>query len=647
MNLKEYIQKPTAVAIISVAVILFLYSIGQAWALTLLLPLLFVFTIKFPSILVSLLSRYITSFLFVYGILQVGAIIQFFVLPQSSFLVLAIIVCILSVLLVAVLKTKKLNTYNKTSVISRMDIFALVCASFFVVPMSIFSASSNEVLASLAGLQGVDGVNHYIYISALSVSQHLDYVVGGYYPKGFHIATAFLENGVGFNTVTSTWSSNIRNYFVQYVILGGALLYGLYYLFSSVVRAIIPKKVSSFVHIGAAISIGIAVTAFYLSNFLYNGFLSYFYICLTIVFGMIYLLDSTPKGIGRASLADKQKLLIAFLIMCIGASMSWPLLTPILLLTAFLYFLYISRPTQKGIININNLIIVFLVLANLVSLYMQLKYSGSDGAVGLSLTGGLTIFHIPFVVAGILALASLIYKSELAVELRVVLQQIFLPLVAFVIIFALSQYLLLGEVRYYVIKTSFLLEILFVVLVAALVVSMVVKDKKSNWYSILSIPIIVVSLVGGLIAISGNPLQDLRNMARNTTGVALPANFKSDTEELTELSSNGLVDASNAVTMHVSDSKNLYTHMQDYYWSIAMSYDGTKDSFKSLNCGDEVYKILFRQDFSPAVQAELIHQINNCIELADKNGKLYYIVTDDNSEIYLKNIFKQENVIFK
>jgi len=647
-NIKRYIKQPVITGVTAIAVMVLLYFFDQLWAISLFLPLVFVFTIKFPNILNSLLSRYVASLLFVYGLLQISAIVQFFVFPTSRFTTLAVIVAILSVLLIVILRSKKLNTYRLSTIVNRIDVYALICAAVFVVPVGIFLTSSNEALAFLGGLQGVDGVNHFIFTSLLSVSEHLDYSIGSYYPKGFHIATAFLQNGFGINAESSTWVSNARNYFLQYVVLGGALLYGLYYLFASLVQCISSKKeLHVFVYIGASLAIGVAVSLFYLSNFVYNGFLSYFYICLTIVFGIIYLLDTTSSEVTEKYYKDKQKALIAFLLLCVGASMSWPLLTPILLLTAFIYFIYIFNAVRKKIFSIDNIVIVVLVLVNLISLYMQLQYAGSDSAEGVSLTGGLTVFHMPFVLAGIVIFALLVYRGGLNERIKAVLQHIFLPLIAFVIIFALSQYFLLGELRYYVIKTSFLLEILLIVVMVAALAIVVAKEKSKNWYYIVSIPIIAVSLIGGLIAISGNPLQDLRNIARPVTGVAMPAHFEEDTSELTEIASEGLIDSSNAITMHVSESGKLFTHMQDYYWSIAMGYAGTASGFKSLNCGDEIYKHLFKQDFSDAAQKELVGRIDGCIELAAAGDNTYYIVTDDTSEGYLKSLFTQSNVVFK
>ena len=646
-NIKKYARKPLVLAFTSLSVIGLLYLLGQYWVLTLLLPLIFVFTVKFPKILSSFASRYLASLLFVYGLLQIGAVIQFFLFPDSNFTALAVITLVLSSLLIGILRSDTINKYRSFNLVNRLDVYALLCALVFVVPMSVFATSSSETLAFLGGIQGVDGVNHFIFTSLLSVSQHLDYSIGSYYPKGFHIATAFLQTGIGIDAGSSTWLSSSRNYFIQYVVLGGALLYGLYYLFASLLSSVLSKKVSVFVYLGASLAIGLTVSLFFLTNFVYNGFLSYFYICLTIVFGIIYLLDSTSTDIKEANYRDKQKVLISFLILVLGASMSWPLLTPILLLTAFLYFIYIFKAVRKKIFSLNNLAIVILVVLNLTSLYMQLKFAGSDSAEGVSLTGGLTIFHTSLLLAGIVTFVFLVYRANINERLKLVLQQIFLPIIAFVVVFALSQYLLLGEVRYYAIKTSFLLEILLVVLMIAGITIVMTHESAKSWYYIFSIPVVAIGIIGGLIAVSGNPLQDLRNIARPITGVALPANFEQDTRELTSAVSEGLVDASNAVTMHVSESGNLYTHMQDYYWSIAMSYDGSYNGFKSLNCGDEIYKILFKQDFSVAVQRELKDKINECIQLAAINDKKYYIVTDDASEKLMKNIFTQQNVVFE
>lgn len=642
---KNILANPRIFFALVLLVLSLFWYLGVGWAYVIFAPALFACTLRFPRILNSFFSRYIASWLLLYGFIQLSSITLFLGGIAYNFNIVVGVNLILAIGMVVVLGIKE---WEKRRIVffNKNDTFAVLAASMVFLPLAALALGPATWQSYVGGIQGVDGVNHFIFTSILSVSQHLDYSSGSYYPSGFHIATAFVQNALGLGAESSTWTMNASLYFWQYAVLGALLVMSAVYLTLSILSVF--GKLQLAIKIGCAFALGATIGLFYISNFVYNGFLSYFYIIAVMAYGAIFLLGSKKVGNGEHSLTPYQRL-IGMLFITLGASLSWPLLTPVLLLTAGLYFInYVKRESvlrkYKEIITL-----AILCLAHLSAIYFQLKYS-PEGADGITLTGGITALHIPLILAGLMAFIYLFVRMARVSKSRsIILLQIYLPIALLVFGLTALHYFTLGEVRYYAIKTAYLLEIFLVI---ALVVSFgvilqgVALRKSVEWYLTIVIPFVAFVITFGLLSLSVNPLQDLRNIGRNYSGIELPAYFSTDTKRIAELGDKGTLDDNGVLTLHTNDEGILYTHMQGYYWGAVMAYKGASGTgFERRYCADEVYKILFQQDFSPAMQSILKTKIEECATIESLQGSSLYIITDKKSEDVIRNAFSESKNI--
>ena len=638
------------IALLAILFTAVLYLIGFSIFTLPFISLIFVFTLKFPVIFNTFFSRIFISIFLAFALSQVAAYIQLFIFPTSGFNTLGAIFFIASALFVFVMKNVSLHKYRSfISFVDIKDIGALVCVALFMIPVFVILTHGGiQNLAELGGLQGVDGVNHYMWITSLDIAEHLDYAPGSYYPKGFHIAIAFFQDSIWLDQTENSWLNNVYTYFGQYVVFGSAMLISLYYVFIAFSRQILnEKKITMYAHLGAAIALSVTVTLFIFFNFFNNGFLSYFYIASTIFLAITCLL-SLPLNNRLSSLASDERtyLLFLYLLLILGASASWPLLTPPLLLTGMLFFIDDIKIRFSKILSTATFAVIVAVVFNLLAVYLQFKYSTVDNAESVNLTGGLRIFHIGVLAIGLVVLGVFVYSSKLSVYTKKIIQQIVLPMFVLVIGLALMQYFFVGEVRYYTIKTFLILEMIIFAMTIALV-SVTLVQKSKTWYLILTIPVLVIGIFFVVIGLTSNPLEDARNIIRSPTSLEMPAYLTSDSEKVANLGVEGLLVESNSLTLHVSESGKVFTHMQGYYWGDVMSYDASVSGYGALVCSDSVYKILFKQDFSLEAQRALIDKVNECIEFAKDNNSQFYIITDRQSEPQLETIFTQSNVNFR
>lgn len=621
---------------------LVLYLFGVTFVLILTIPLVLTFTVRFPAIINSYFSRYIVSTLLFYSVIQVAATIQFFLFPDSNFGILAIIISALTLLLAVVLYSKESVGVKPRSVFNWNDCIAFLCAAIFFVPMLFFVFSSDSVqLVSFGGIQGIDGVNHSAYIAEMNTSQHYVYKVGANYPGGFHIATAFIQNGLGVMQGDTSWLAAARYYIIQYAIFGALLLYGFYYLAISFVSILFKKvKLIRTIRLGVALSLGTSIALLFFSSFLYHGFLNYFYICASIVFGLLYLLSKPWAK------QDKLTSATGFIILSLGASMSWPLWTPVVLLSALLYILHEFEFTKRNVFSWKVLLLFLSVGLHLVPIYFQLKYSGSDASQGVNLTGGLRTFHYLLVGASVGGLAIIITGKYVHEAGRQLILQIFIPMFLLLGALLFLQYFTYGEIRYYTIKSALLIEMLAVVLYVATLASMYAQRVRSNsWYSVVFLPLTACIGVALLMAASGNPLQDARSLFRGGTTEEKPAFFDNDITKLSALGEEGKITKANVVSMHVSDTGKLYTHAQAFYWADMMGYTGEIADREAYYCAGDINVNIFAQDFSDASQQKLIQLIRTCALNAKTNNITYYIITDEQSKGRLIELFGTEAIV--
>lgn len=641
----NYCQRHRAVAFSAIVLLsLALYLLGLTFVLILLIPAVLSFSIRFPKIINSFFSRYIVSIFFLYSIIQIAATLQFLLIPSSNFKLLSVLVTIIAILLIIFLPSRRKIDISARKLFSSNDLFALLGSMLFVVPMLLFAIfCSSQQLASIGGIQGIDGVNHFAFISEMNAIQHYPYKVGAYYPYGFHHATAFIESGLGLAQSGFSWLMAAKFYFIQYAIFGGLLLYGMFYLVISFTRALFADTTFDNIMKGAiALSLGLCISIFYYTSFIYHGFLSYFYICAALVFGFLYLLDFSFKKqkISKVVTKDKLALTSAFLIITLGASVNWVLWTPAILLTAFLFVIHKFIFSKANVFSSQTVLLLVATILNLIPIYFQLKFSIGDASQGINLTGGLRIFHFIALGLGVAVLMSVIVnKNTLKDGIRVV-QQIFIPILILLGLLIFMQFFAYGEVRYYAIKSSIFVEILLLVLCVAIVAAAYAKRTKNIcWYVILFLPLTFSLCLALVLSASGNPLSDARQLFRNYNNEPKPAFFDNDASKLSKLGESGYIKKSNVISLHISDNSKLFTHMQLFYWANVMGYGGTSDDRDSLRCVGSVYGNLFAQDFSDESQQKLITTITECAASAKANSIKFYIVSDSQSSGRIKELF--------
>lgn len=626
-------------SILTLSYILYLCNI--TFVLVLVLPLMLTIGLRFPDVAKSLFARFMISIFFLYSAIQVAATFQFLLFPQSDFRVLALFISLICLVLVVVLPSRTKEYIERKPVyVSHDDIFALLCAAVFALPILIIAIfGKGTLLGTISGIQGIDGMTHFADIAQMSFLQHFTYTVNGYYPLGFHISTAFIERGLNIMPGFYDWLTTARIYVGEYALFGGIFLYGLYYFALSLTRSLFKRdELHAAIKIGMALAIGGIVTALYLMTFTYDGFLSYFYVCAAVIFAILYLFDTKDS----TDLKTRHMSATAFLFIALGVSMSWPLWTPALLLVTLFFSVYKLKFTKKDLVTWEAGALVVTALLHFVPIYFQLKYNApGDVSQGINLQGGLRTFHTLVLGGGILLLIVVIVQKKIQEEGKQLLQQLFIPMLLMLSLLACMQYFLYGEVRYYTIKTSLLVEILLIVVFVVVIASAYAEHQRTNkWYAVVLLPLALFMSVVLLMSVNGNPLQDASQLFRNVSKVPKPAFFDNDIAKFTSLGEAGKIVDANVLSMHVNDAGKLYTHMQVFYWADMMQYTGSPAQRRDLAmCSGMTYAKLFAQDFSDAAQKKLIALITSCALYYKSEHLTYYIVTDDSSKAYLENMF--------
>lgn len=619
---------------------LLLYVVGLTSVLILILPLVLTMGLRFPASIKSIISRYIVSFVFLYSIIQIAATIQFFLFPHSEFVTLAIIITAITLIVMNVFPSEDSNRGRYLA--DEDDKRAFLAAAIFAVPILIaVIIKSGAFLASIGGVQGIDGINHFATITGISVEQHFSYMINSYYPHGFHIATAFIQNGLGIVQGDLSWLMAAKLYFAQYAINGGVMLYVLYYFAVSLYSSLTQKSASRTLKTGMALSIGMTITALYFTTFVHHGFLNYFYVCTAIVVGLLYLFDGIDNSLVKSYKAKKRLNAVSlFLFAALGTSMSWPLWTPALLIIAFLAASYKFKFTTKNFISREVIILFFILILHFIPIYLQIKYSGGDPSQGINLTGGLRVLHALALLSGVVLLTIVLVQKVFSEQARYLIQCIFIPLLLMIFILFCAQDFQFGEARYYTIKSSLLIEILLIVLFTAVLAARSAElIGKSRWSGIVTLPLLVSMTVTLLVGVNQDPLQDARQVLGFVSSEPKPANFENDVAKLSKLGEEGSIKGTNAISMHISDSGKLYTNMQIFYWVEVMEYEGGGQKNNLVDCNEKIYANLFAQNLSNQEQQKLINMIRNCAMEHKDSNEVYYIVTDDHSKAHINELF--------
>ncbi|HKX24238.1 MAG TPA: hypothetical protein VJM46_03290, partial [Candidatus Saccharimonadales bacterium] len=307
--------------------ILFLFDFGVLYVAAL------VFTVAvglpYPKIFGSFIARLVVGFLLTLSIVQVASAIQFFVAPDSKFGVLSVITTVLTLALVIALRNVPRTSPRLWD---GKDVAGLIAALFFVLPLGILSFGQGDLtrITTLASIQGSDGGSHYTILSQSSNTQHLDYRTAEYYPRGFHISSAFLMHGLHINQHDQDWAANVRTYMGMYLAWGAIVTYIALYLASQLRESLPSGKRPSNLLLG--LGVGPALAGLYLFTLTQEGFLSFFYIIAVLICSLMFLHDLKLKS------SETKWHIIAYLLLAFGIAMSWgPLLTPVLLAIPLLY----------------------------------------------------------------------------------------------------------------------------------------------------------------------------------------------------------------------------------------------------------------------------------------------------------------------
>lgn len=636
--------KEAVVVILALA----LYMIGVKFML---LPVLLFLNARYlpiPKFFTSWFSRLFVSLAFVVVLLQIAATIQFLVLPSSNFMVLAGLLTLLQIGLWYFIPVQPAQKYRDRKLFDAKDLCVLVVAGFFLLPFAPIFAGQDSIarIAQIGSIEAIDATNHFAGIAEMNVTQHFNYAPSYYYPKGFHIATAFVENTAIPSQFSLGWRGSAVLFFTQYVVLALGLAYALYYLGIGLLEAVGQKVQKFWPKLLLALSLGPTLALLYLIPFVNEGFLNYYYVIMTIVLGMAYLVELKGKQDDWKKLIQDEKrrwALFAYLLLTFGASVSWPLLIPPLVLVGILFVLpQNANPIEslKLLLRRPGWPLVLVVLLQLVPIYFQLKYSGSDGTQGINLAGGLKQFHPYILLAGTALVLGVGLSKKLDENFRRLTFLLYVPLLTFIVLLMLLQYFAIGEIRYYVIKSSTLLEILLLVLgVVLLLQAFLDRAPKDVKYQIM-VPIFPLAVVLLLLGSVTNPLKDVRDLFRNSSHEEKPAFFDQDVSTYAKLASKGDIRHFNSTLLHYDQKKEVfYAHMQLPFWMNMMGYDGTWTDTKALDCVGKLYSNLDFGAFTPREQDAMKSQLKKCAGAAHERGFTFYVVTDKASAPSVQDAF--------
>ncbi len=627
----------------AIALGLLLYLLGIKLALVPILIGANTIALPMPTFLRSWLSRAVIAGLVTMSLLQLGGALQFLLFPSSGFRTLASITAVVSVALLAVAPSPTLP--RPRSIVDTRDCCGVLVAFFFLLPFSpiLIGRNSANRIAEIGGLQAIDGPNHYANIEGMTDEQHLDYAIKSYYPKGFPLATGFIQNTVFDKQIDLGWQGNALLYFFQYMVWGSLLAYLLFYLCLSWAVTLV-RAGPRWVPLVAALCLGPSLALLYLIPWVYLGFLSYDYVALTIVASLLFLTElSRQRGGAGTPLfadADARWYILASLVMLYGAGMTWTLLLPPTVLSIVLFMLPANlHPVAfvKQMATVRALPVLITLVLLLIPIYFQLKYSATGASQGINSTGGLYGFHSLVLIAGTAILALLAMSSRVAASHKRLLTNIFLPQLAFLSLIVAEQYFAVGEVRYYAIKTALLVEMLLLALgVGALLFAYIEHGGIDLKYALM-LPVVPAAIIVLLISTVADPLQGTRDLFRGHSGSTKPPFLDMDVREYVQLGLSGRLQQFNSTSLHYDRMKQkFYSHMEIPFWADMMQYAVTGGGYPALVCIRQVYQNLAFGSFTDQEQQALIVNIDQCASLARDHGRPFYVVTDSSSAPFVR-----------
>ena len=603
-----------------------LYLAGATYFLLPILIASLALNFPFPALVRSLYGRLVIAVLIFYALFQAAAVVKFLLMPNASFGALAIIVTLLALVVPYAFGTKT----NKV-LITRNDIYATLAAFMFVVPLAVYclGPNGNYHTTAIGGIQAIDGANHSSFIAKAVNDQGILYTRGDNYPNAYHVTTAFVNDSYGLTEPALTWSASLKLYVLQYLSLGFLLLFTAYYLVMSVARGLgKPKESDDQYGLAAAFGVALPLIGLYMLLFLYSGFLNYFYICATVLCGLLYLAESRRGSSGNAVVQDRW--LATYMLLVFAASANWPLLAPAFLLTGMLYMV----PTRLGLfaktlVRKRSILMAGLLVLNILPVYFQSKYSTVTASQSLNLNGSLYGLHSLLLAFSVGLVCYVAASKRTARWLSEFVLHVFIPLFILVGVLAIYQYFTAGEIRYYVIKCAYLVEIASLVLLVAVMIDRLRESAVRHYGLVISIAVLPFVLFMFLIDTSANPFREVRGLLRSYSSEAKPPQFDNDVALYVELGEQNKLDDFNSVSLHYNfDVQKFYTHTQISYWANVLQYSADNDGRRGATESLAIYQNQLYGTFSPPEQQKLIDYINQDIAASRDSKKLFYIVTD-------------------
>lgn len=632
------------IIILILTLALVLYVLGLKFVFTPVLIGLTALYLPMPAIFQSWASRAVVGFLMSASLIQIAATIQFLLWPSSNFNGLALLV---AVLVAGILLAVPQLGGQKRPVASGHDLVAAVVVIAFLLPFASIFAGNNSIqrIAEIGGIQAIDAINHYTFIAETTTSEHFSYAQDKYFPQGFHLATGFIQHSFVGQPAELSWQTNAVLFFLQYMVWGAVAAFMFYFLTASFLskytdKLLVARRWQWFI----AISVTPVVVALYLLPFVNHGFLSYYYICTALLLGIIFLLhiraDNVHQPVKFFKDTTSYWFMLCFLLVTYGAAASWPLLVPVILLMTGLLLLPNNAQFWawlRGLWHIKTVPLVAAMVLLLLPVYFQLDFSAREASQSINLTGGLKAFHGLILMAGIALLGVVLWGKQLKSDSKQLLLAIFGPLLLFVGALVLMQYFVVGEVRYYAIKSAILLELLFVALGVTLLTRKVAENTASlKKYSLLMTLVPFAAMVL-LIGLQANPFKDLRDLFRDASGQEKPAFFDQDVRAYTKLGIEGKLKHHNSTLLHYNQASGKFVaHMQIPYWANVMQFDASGGDLQSWRCSSALYTNQTTGSFTPAEQRALLDKIKECANLANISGQKFYVVTDKVSAPIIK-----------
>jgi hypothetical protein len=638
-------DKPVRMALAALAASVGLYVVGFQWVFVPVLLAALVCYLPFPRFFASRTSRIVASFLVLISLMLVAVVVQFFLFRTSGFRVLAVLITLLSAVLVWYLAEYAPAQQPASSWVDAKDGAALVVVLLFALPVIALTGVFRpgvQGITRFGSVQSSDGANHFMILSEMSEKQHMDFSQS-YYPMGLHLGLAFMQDSVHLNQSQHRFGVNARLFVMQYLLLGSILAYVFVYFCRMVLDALDERlsAASSYVLAAAA---GLPLVGFFLLPFMYQGFLNYYYVVTVFLAGFMYLYAAYEEN--KQEGPERRRLfLLGYFALAFGAGMSWPLLVPPLVLVPLLYLAPARlRPrdvpalARRALTRKHWPLIVAFGL-QFVPIAMQLRYAVLGTGEQFNAFGSIRTFSFGVILLGFGVMLYASLSRQLPAGLRQFIGAVFQPFYLFMAALMVAQYFLAGELRYYAIKSSLLLEIIILAVVAAGAVAAFAR-RASGVLERLGMPVLVVG-AGALLLIgmSANPLKDVREMFRSYSGFGTPAFFDPDVNQLTGIGSSGDLRDSNVAVLHYNIQEDkLLGNLMPANWVTVMQPHANANTRAQI-CSAELYTIVMYQEVTPSQQADLKHKVQECIKLARAGHYNYYIVTDNASAPFVRQFF--------